>query len=93
MTTRIKLQTCFSLEHFDSDLVELPELVQTVAELLKYMGDVMQAEFIDPKSGETEFDLEIRLNDKEIWFYPQGLNTRLESEDIVEINPLPLGGG
>lgn len=90
---QIKLQTCFSVEGLGTEKIDLPEEVKTVADLLFYMGNVMNTRFIDPESGETEFDLEILLNHKEIWFHPMALNTPFRQEDVVEIYPLAIGGG
>lgn len=93
MKTRIKLKTCFAVEGFESEIVDLPEGVATVADLLSYLEGLMNSRFVDPESGETEFDLEILLNHKDIWFQPMALGTLLRQGDIVEIYPLPLGGG
>jgi hypothetical protein len=93
MVMQIKLKTCFSAENLSKETVFLPKKVKTVAELLGYMGRMMNSNLIDQESGEIEFDLEILLNHKEIWFHPMGLNTLLRQGDIVEIYPLPLGGG
>ncbi|MFH0845730.1 MAG: hypothetical protein V1930_09635 [Pseudomonadota bacterium] len=93
MARKIKLQTCFALARSDSERMVLPEVVKTVSDLLSYMGGKIDFSFTDPGSGRIEDDLEIILNNKDIWFYPEALNRELQDGDIVEIYLLPLGGG
>ena len=93
MGIMINLKTCFALPGSGSGLLELPEDVETVGNLLEHMGGQIGLNFIDIKTGELEEDLEIKLNGKEVWFYPSALDTKLNDDDIVEIYLLPLGGG
>jgi hypothetical protein len=93
METKISLKTCFALPGSDSERMPLPEGVGTVGDLINYMGGQIEYSFINPESGQLEEDLEIILNKKEIWFYPEALNTPLQDSDVVEIYLLPLGGG
>ena len=74
-------------------MMSLPESVNTVGDLLGYIGGQIEFSFIHPESGQLEEDLEIIVNKKEIWFYPDALNTPLQDDDVVEIYLLPLGGG
>lgn len=74
-------------------MLDLPEGVETVRDLLEDMGSQIGFNFIDLKTGELEEDLEIIINGKEVWFYPSALATNLNDGDIVEIYLLPLGGG
>jgi hypothetical protein len=67
--------------------------VKTVGDLLGNIGGQIEYSFINPESGQLEEDLEIIVNKKEIWFYPDALNTPLQDGDVVEIYLLPLGGG
>ena len=89
----IKLRTCFALPGHSSDDLDIPEGVKTILDLITHMGGEINYNFLDPKTGRIEDDLEIILNQKEIWFHPEALNTQLEDGDIVEIYLLPLGGG
>jgi hypothetical protein len=91
--TRITLQTCFAIPGSGSEKMPLPEGVETVGDLIKYIGAQIEFSFINPESGQLEEDLEIIVNKKEIWFYPTALNTPLQDGDVVEIYLLPLGGG
>ena len=93
MGTKIKLRTCFALSGSDSEVMTLPQGVETLAELLSYLGRELEFSFIHPETGQLEEELEIILNGKEIWFYPQGLDTPLEDGFIVEIYLIPIGGG
>jgi putative ubiquitin-RnfH superfamily antitoxin RatB of RatAB toxin-antitoxin module len=94
MGKRIALHTSFALPGSGSDdTMMLPEGVETVADLLGHMGDQINFKFFDLETGRLEEDLEIILNEKEIWFYPSALNTPLQDGDKVEIYLLPLGGG
>ena len=93
MGTRIKLQTCFALNNSESELLELPKEIVTLRNLLSYLGGKINYSFMDSETGSIEDDLEIRINNKEVWFYPSALDTRLENNDLVEIYLIPLGGG
>lgn len=89
----IKLQTCFALPDSGLEITDLPEEVEKVRDLLRYVGKQIGFEFIDASTGELEEDLEIIINNKEVWFYPTKLDTVLKDGDTVEIYLLPLGGG
>ena len=93
MGTSISLQTCFAIPGSESKRMSLPEGVKTVGDLLCNIGGQIEYSFINPESGQLEEDLEIIINKKEIWFYPDALNTPLQDGDVVEIYLLPLGGG
>ncbi|MDP2647509.1 MAG: hypothetical protein Q8P24_21480 [Desulfobacterales bacterium] len=93
MGVKIKLQSCFALPDTDAEVMVLPAGVTTLLDLLKYIGRQIDFRFMDPESGKLEMDLELILNEKAIWFYPGGLDTVLQTDDIVEIYLLPLGGG
>ena len=93
MKTRIKFRTCFALPGAESEIMELPEGVATVADLINCIGDEMNVSLIDPKTGELEKDLEVILNGKDVFFYPDALNNTLNEDDLLEIFLLPLGGG
>lgn len=93
MGKNIKLKTCFALAGSNSEGMRLPEDVKTIDDLLRHIGGGIGFTFVDPDSGRIEDDLEIILNNREIWFYPEALNRELQDGDIVEIYLLPLGGG
>ena len=89
MGTKIKLQSCFAL----SEMMILPEGVETISHLLRHIGGMIDFSFMDPESGDLEEDFEVIINGKEIWFYPTTLNTPLNEGDLVELYMVPLGGG
>ena len=93
MPTTIKLDTNFAFGGSGSEDFSLPSDVATIADLLQYIGREINFPFIDPASGNLEVDLEVSINNKEIWFYPTGLNTPLKEGDLVDISMIPLGGG
>ena len=93
MKTRIKFHTCFALPGSDSEIMDLPEGVMTVADLIHWMGREINVSFIDSKTGEMENDIEVILNGKEVFFYSNGVDTVLNDGDRLEIFLLPLGGG
>ena len=93
MKKRIKLQTCFSLPGSDSDMMDLPNGVITIKDLLHHMEKALKFNLIDSNSGDLDKDIDIILNGKEVWFYPYKLNHPLCDGDTLEIYLLPLGGG
>jgi len=93
MTVRIKLKTTIVVPGLEGDEVALPGDVKTVRDLLLLIGGKIRYDLIDPSSGRLGDDLEIIVNDKEIWFYSGGLDAPLKGGDSVEIHMVPLGGG
>ena len=93
MGIKIRLQTCFALPGSESEIMALPQDVSTLRDLLNYMSGQMEFSFMDGTTGNVEEDLEIKINNKEVWFYPFALDTPLKEDDLVEIYLLPLGGG
>ena len=89
----IRLKSCFAIPGSDSDIFPLPENIKTMGDILGYIGGKIDFSFTDPESGGIEDDLEIIVNNKEIWFYPDALKTEIQDGDTVEIYLLPLGGG
>ena len=90
---KIKLKTHFKIDVPDSEWFVLPEEVKNVNDLLLYMGREINFSFVDSTTGELERELEILVNNKEIWFYPEALKHPLMDGDVVEVYLLPLGGG
>ncbi|MBN1849596.1 MAG: MoaD/ThiS family protein [Deltaproteobacteria bacterium] len=89
----IKIKSCFAISGQNSEDLVLPEKVKTVRDLLAFIGEKIDYSFLDPQNDGIEDDLEIILNQKEIWFYSEALKTELRDGDMVEIYLLPLGGG
>ncbi len=93
MSTRIKLNTNFAFQGPGSDTLLLPSEVTTIAELLRHIGGQIDFPFIAKDGQNLRQDIEIIINDKDIGFYPAGLNTPLNDGDSVDITLIPLGGG
>ena len=89
MGTKIKIQSCFALP----EAMSLPDGLQTMTHLLRHIGGMIDINFINPESGDLEDDFEVIINGKEIWFYPEKLDTPLNEGDLVELYMVPLGGG
>ena len=90
---RILLNTNFVVLNSESREINLPSTIMTVRDLIEYAGRQVNFQFFKNGSGELETDLGIVLNGKEVWFYPDKLDTRLKDGDSVVLYLMPLGGG
>ena len=93
MGVTITLRKNIVIPGLDADPATLPEGVNTVRDLLHYVGSKIHFDLIDPNSGDLQEDFEIAINGKEVWFSPGGLDAHLRNNDTVEINIVGLGGG
>ena len=93
MPLRIKLKTNVSFSALESGEMTLPPGITSVGAFLRHLSQQMSSKLIDPDSPKLGTYFEINLNDKDIWFYPTGLDTPLENGDSVQINVIPIGGG
>ena len=93
MSVTIKLRKNIVIPGLDADPATLPEDVNTLRELLHYIGRKINFDIIDPISRDLHDDFEIAINGKEVWFLPSGLDTQLNNNDMVELNIVGLGGG
>lgn len=93
MPLKIMLKTNVSFSALESGEVTLPPGIITVGGLLRYLGQQKNFALIDPDSRKLATYFEILLNDKDIWFYPTGLDTSLSNGDSIHINLIPIGGG
>jgi len=71
----------------------LASSVQSVSDLLRYLGEKIDFSFLDATSGKLRPDIEVIVNGKEIWFYPEGLQKPIRDGDSIEVTLIPLGGG
>ena len=71
----------------------LPCSVKTMEDLLRHVGEQVDFLFIDAQTGKLRPDIDILVNGKEIWFYPEGLQRAICDRDSIEITLIPLGGG
>jgi len=93
LTVRIHLHTNFSYNSLGEDLFALPSSVNTIADLLRLMGEEIRFAFLDAHTGDLRPDIEVTLNNKDIWFYPKGLQHIFKDDDTLSITLIPLGGG
>lgn len=90
---KVKLITNFSFQTQTEGEYPLPDSVRTIADLLVHIGKQIQFLFIDAARENLRKDIEVVLNGKNIWFYPDGLDTQMKEGDRIDINLTPLGGG
>jgi molybdopterin converting factor small subunit len=90
---KIKLTSNCALRIQGRGDFSVPESVETIGELLRYLGRRIDFVFVDKDGDMLRPDVEILLNGKEILFFPRGLKTRIEEGDSVDITLTPLGGG
>jgi hypothetical protein len=93
MAVTIALISNFSLGVSESENFLLPPNVNTIGDLLRHVGEKMNFPFIAADADDLRRDIEVSINGKDVWFYPDALNTPLKDGDSVEVNLVPLGGG
>ena len=89
----IIMKSNLSLQRVQDPHMVLPPAVQSVSELLRYLGERIDFVFLDAASGRLRPDIEVIVNGKEIWFYPEGLQKPIHDGDSIEVTLIPLGGG
>ncbi|RJR41302.1 MAG: hypothetical protein C4576_18040 [Desulfobacteraceae bacterium] len=90
---KIRLTTNFSFQTGGGGEYQVPGSVRTVADLLSDIGGQIDFVFMDGARKDLRKDIELNLNGKAIWFYPEGLRTELKEDDFIDITLTPLGGG
>lgn len=93
MAHSISLVTGFSFPTKKEGLFVLPAGMETVGDLLQYLGRELEFSLLSPRGDEVDDDVEVSLNGRGLWAYPKGLATPLKPGDAVEVNMLALGGG
>lgn len=93
MGVKIALISNFSLGIADPEHFLLPPDITTIGDLLRHVGEQMNFPFIAANADDLRRDIEVSINGKDVWFYPNALNTPLKDGDSVEVNLVPLGGG
>jgi len=71
----------------------LPSSVRSMEDLLRHLGETIDFVFLDGATGKLRPDIEVIVNGKEIWFYPEGLKRLIHDGDSIEVTLIPLGGG
>jgi hypothetical protein len=93
MGVKIALISNFSLGVLDPENFLLPPDITSIGDLLRHVGEQTNFPFIAANADDLRRDVEVSINGKDVWFYPNALNTRLKDGDSVEVNLVPLGGG
>ncbi len=93
MPTTVTMKSNVSLSRHQGRDTVLPSSVRNMEDLLRHLGEKAGFLFIDTQTGRLRPDIEILVNGKEIWFYPEGLKRVIDDRDSIEITLIPLGGG
>jgi 1-acyl-sn-glycerol-3-phosphate acyltransferase len=93
MPITITMKSNLSLQRSREPQMVLASSVQSVNDLLRYLGERIDFVFLDAASGRLRPDIEVIVNGKEIWFYPEGLQKPIHDGDSIEVTLIPLGGG
>ena len=93
MPTTIILKSNISLNRTEGPEIVLPSSVKHMEDLLRHVGEKIAFVFLDAQTGKLRPDIDIIVNGKEIWFYPEGLRKPVLDGDSIEITLMPLGGG
>jgi hypothetical protein len=90
---KLRLITNFSFVTGSGGEYSAPASVATVGDLLAHVGEQIEFVFMDRARKNLRKDIQLELNGKNIWFYPDGLQTKLKEGDCIDITLTPLGGG
>jgi hypothetical protein len=93
MPVTITMKSNLSLQRSREPQMVLASSVQSVNDLLRYLGEKIDFVFQDAATGKLRPDIEVIVNGKEIWFYPEGLQKPIHDGDSIEVTLIPLGGG
>lgn len=93
MSTTIRMKSNLSLHRPRGPEMMLPSAIRNVEDLLHHLGKKVDFVFVDALTGKLRPDIDILVNGKEIWFYPEGIKRPIRDRDSIEITLIPLGGG
>jgi hypothetical protein len=93
MPTTIGMKSNLSLQRSREPQMVLPSSIRSMEDLLYHLGKVIDFVFLDRATGKLRPDIEVIVNDKEIWFYPEGLQKIIHDGDSIEVTLIPMGGG
>jgi len=91
--TTIILKSNLSLNRTEGPEMVLPFSVKNIEHLLRDIEEKIDFVLLDAQTGKLRPDIDILVNGKEIWFYPEGLKKPIFDRDSIEIILIPLGGG
>jgi len=93
MPITITMKSNLSLQRSREPQMVLPASVRSMEDLLRHLGEAIDFVFLDGNTGKLRPDIEVIVNGKEIWFYPEGLQKPIHDGDSIEVTLIPLGGG
>lgn len=88
----IQLKTSMLIPELHSEDFPLSASIATMEALILELGRRTKVDLINSKGDLIDF-LDVKLNGKNINFFPDGLATRLKSKDHVLVRLIPIGGG
>ncbi len=88
----IELKTSMLVPELHSEDFPLSDSIDTMQALILELGRRTKVKLINSKGDLIDF-LDVRLNGKNINFFPDGLATRLQSGDQVLVRLIAIGGG
>jgi hypothetical protein len=93
MPITITMKSNLSLRRSREPQMVLPSSVRSIEDLLRHLGEAIDFVFLDGVTGKLRPDIEVIVNGKEIWFYPESLKRFIHDGDSIEVTLIPLGGG
>ena len=88
----IELKTSMLVPELHSEDFPLSASINTMQTLILELGRRTKVNMINSKGDLIDF-LDVRLNGKNINFFPDGLATRLKPRDQVLVRLIAIGGG
>ncbi len=88
----IGLKTSMLVPDLHSENFTLSDSISTMESLILELGRRTKVNMINSKGDLIDF-LDVRLNGKNINFFPDGLATRLQPRDQVLVRLIAIGGG
>lgn len=88
----IQLKTSLLIPELHSEDFPLSDTIRTMQALILELGRRTGVNLISSKGDLIDF-LDVKLNGKNINFFPDGLATGLQPGDQVLVRLIPIGGG
>ncbi len=88
----IQLKTSMLIPELHSEDFPLSDSINTMEALILELGRRAKVSLINSKGDLIDF-LDVKLNGKNINFFPDGLATRLKPGDHVLVRLIAIGGG
>ena len=88
----VQLKTSLLIPELHSEDFPLSDSINTMEALILELGRRAKVSLINSQGDLIDF-LDVKLNGKNINFFPDGLATRLKTRDEVLVRLIPIGGG